>query len=46
MIFFTYAIPFLCGTFAILVSNLVDLYTETFLKEDENEAVDETGKGE
>ena len=35
MMFFTYAIPLLVGSFIILVSNLVDIYTKTFLKEDE-----------
>lgn len=35
MIFFTYAVPILCSSFAIYINSLVDVFTSTFLAEEE-----------
>ena len=37
MIFFTYAIPIICGSFAIYLNCLVEVYTNTFLAEEEEQ---------
>jgi hypothetical protein len=37
MIFFTYTIPIICGSFVIFTNSLVEVYTDTFLKEEEEE---------
>ena len=34
MIFFTFAIPVLCSSFVVYSNCLVEVYTETFLKEE------------
>ena len=35
MIFFTYAIPIICASFVVYINSMVEVYTDTFLKEDD-----------
>ena len=35
MIFFTYAVPLLCSSFVVYINSLVEVYTNTFLAEEE-----------
>ena len=44
MIFFTFAIPIICSSFVVYSNSLVEVYTETFLKEEEVTLEDETVK--
>ena len=44
MIFLTYMIPFVCGSFAVYTNCMVEVYTDTFLKEDESRLTEEKEK--